>query len=268
VHLIQARLVVALSFSTAAHVGLAWMVDGQLASNAAPAQRALTVSMTPAAPRAVLNSIAPTATAAQSPQVVRPLAPPAVAAIQEPDAVLAVRAAVLVESVQAPLVQARAAEHQLLARDANAFVVAVAAAPAARKNTPAPRAPASAAASPARAAVAGERGSGVHAGSPQAVAGQPGANRQAQPASGNEPPRYPWTARARGQQGRVVLSVWVSAEGEADQLAVLHSSGHGALDRAALEAVQQWRFQPARRAGLETGSLIYVPVVFRLDDGG
>ena len=65
-----------------------------------------------------------------------------------------------------------------------------------------------------------------------------------------------------------MLSIWVSAEGEADRLAVLQSSGYPTLDRAAVEAVERWRFQPARRGGFETGSLLYVPVVFRLDDDG
>ena len=123
------------------------------------------------------------------------------------------------------------------------------------------------AATPARKAVKGERGSGADAPSRHAVAGLPGANRQALPASGNEPPRYPWISRAQGHQGRVVLSVWVSAEGQADELAVLKSSGYPTLDRAAVAAVQRWRFTPARRAGNNAASLLYVPVVFRLDDG-
>ena len=63
-HLIPGRFAIALGFSPAAHLGLAWMVGEQLPSSAAPAQRALTVAMVPAAPRAVLNRIAPTARAA------------------------------------------------------------------------------------------------------------------------------------------------------------------------------------------------------------
>ena len=98
------------------------------------------------------------------------------------------------------------------------------------------------------------------------MAGRPGADRNASPAAGNEPPEYPWVARAQGHQGRVVLSVWVNAEGQADELAVLQSSGHPVLDRAAMQAVERWRFQPARRNGRDTGSLLYVPVVFRLND--
>ena len=47
---------------------------------------------------------------------------------------------------------------------------------------------------------------------------------------------------------------------------MLQSSGYPALDRAAVQAVEGWRFQPARRDGRDTGSLLYVPVVFRLND--
>jgi protein TonB len=294
VHLIQGRLAIALSFSTAAHVGLVWMVGDDLRSSAAPAQRALTVSMTPAAPRALLNSIAPSATAAVPPTVVRPIEPSTVAVIDEPDAVVTARVVDTVELLDAPLVESRGPERTLRAREAQASIIAMAVARQAEMNVtrvrrrsavekplpveldprPAtsmtvraePKSPPADARAPARQALAGDPGSGTRARAPMAVAGQPGADRNALPASGNEPPEYPWGARRRGHQGRVVLSVWVSAQGQADRLAVLHSSGHATLDRAAVEAVERWRFQPARRGGHDTGSMLYVPVVFRLDE--
>ena len=269
------------------------MVSDQLPANAAPAQRTLTVAMTPTAPRAVLNSISPTATAALSPAVVRPLAPPSVQAIDEPDTVVVAQAPDTAVGLAAPLVEIRGPERRLRARDAQSSIVAVAVAPSemrvtralmretiknpllsrlqpalatSRKVHAAPTSR-SVVAAAARDSVDGKRGTGAQARSPRAVAGQPGAIREALPASGNEPPEYPWSARAQGHQGRVVLSVWVSAEGEAGRLAVLESSGYPSLDRAAVEAVERWRFQPARRARIDTGSLLYVPVVFRLDDG-
>jgi len=290
------RFALALSFSAVAHAGLAWVVSDELPPSAAPAQRSLTVAMTPAAPRAVLNSIAPSATAALSPMAVQPLAPVSVPVIDEPDRVLVARVAAPIQALEAPLVEARGPTRHVRARDAKPAAVPVTMAasqmrisnalqrdrlkkplpasldpsPATSRTVrpaPSPPATAKAATTPAPEAVDGERGSGTDAPSAQAVAGQPGANRVALPASGNEPPRYPWTARAQGHQGRVVLSVWVSPEGRADELAVLQSSGYPNLDRAAVEAVQRWRFRPARRGGVEAGSLLYVPVVFRLDDG-
>jgi protein TonB len=259
--LIQGRFAVALGFSAAAHAGLAWMVNGQLASSAAPAQRALTVAMVPAAPRAVLNSIVvePSTRAAGNPRVLlvktygpeqvlvaRQAQPSAVTALVAPSQ-MRVISAVQRETINKPLVPR--------------------AQPAPRSKPAAAQASPHAAASSARASVHGKVARGADAGASQAVAGLPGADREALPASGNEPPAYPWSARAHGHQGRVVLSVWVSAEGQADRLAVLKSSGYPILDRAAVEAVERWRFQPARRGGLRTDSLLYVPVVFRLDDG-
>ncbi len=265
-HLIPGRFAIALGFSTAAHVGLAWMVGEQLASTAAPARRALTVAMMPAAPRAILNSIAPTSVAALSPALVRPLAPPVVAAIDEPDSVLAARVAassiVAAAVAHSEMRVTTAVQRETIKKPLPSRLDSAPATSTTVRAVPASRSPA---ATPARKSVQGESGSGAQALSPGAVAGQPGANREARPASGNDPPEYPWTARVQGHQGRVVLSVWVSAEGQADRLAVLKSSGYPSLDRAAAAAVQGWRFRPARRAGTDTGSLLYVPVVFRLE---
>ena len=296
-HVIHARFAVALGLSTVAHVGLAWVASDHLPSTAAPAQRALTVALAPAAPRAVLNSIAPTASAALSPAVVHPVAPRAVPVIDEPDAVIAARLVDRVEVLDAPLVELRGPERVVRASAAPAATIAFAVAPSEVRITkavqreivekplppsldPAPATsrkirPASATVSPgqrrpapSRRSVDGDPGAGSDAASRRAVAGAPGADRQARPASGNAPPEYPWTARAQGHQGRVILSVWVDADGDADRLDVLQSSGYPTLDRAAMEAVGRWRFRPARRGGVETGSLLYVPVVFRLNDGG
>ena len=293
--MIQGRLAVALSFSTVAHVGLAWMVNDHLPSSAAPAQRALTVAMTPAAPRAILNSITPSATAALSPALVRPIAPPSVQAIDEPDVLIAARVVDSIEVLDAALVKTRGPEHTLHARNAQSSLIPVAVAaradmqvsnaaqrtvvekplpseldpvPAASREIRAepPRRPAATPVA-ARESIEGDPGSGREARAVTAVAGQPGADRNALPASGNAPPQYPWPARVQGHQGRVVLSVWVSADGQADRLAVLQSSGYPTLDRAAEKAVEGWRFQPARRDGHDAASMLYVPVVFRLDDG-
>jgi protein TonB len=282
VQLIQGRFALALGFSTAAHAGLAWMVDDHLAISASPAQRALTVAITPAAPRAVLNSIAPSTAATLSPAVVRPLAPPVVEAIHEPDRLVAGRPAEVVENREASLIEARGPELELQARDRESNIVAVAASKqmrlssalhrqSAKKPLPARLQPMPGARPSAlaidRPLEHGKAAVATQQAASRTVTGQPGANREALPASGNDPPEYPWMARARGQQGRVVLSVWVSAEGAAERLAVSTSSGYSALDQAALDAVQHWRFQAARRGGLATESLVHVPVVFRLDGG-
>jgi protein TonB len=91
----------------------------------------------------------------------------------------------------------------------------------------------------------------------------------AHPVAGMEsdrPPAYPESARRRGQQGRVVLRVNVSAEGMPVAVTVAESSGYASLDAAALAAVQQWRFVPATKGTTPVPAVAEVPVRFRLTD--
>ena len=81
---------------------------------------------------------------------------------------------------------------------------------------------------------------------------------------GNRPPRYPEIAREHGWQGRVLLRVQVDSQGRTGDVAIKRSSGHNVLDRAALAAVRDWRFNPARRAGRPVPGAVDVPISFRL----
>lgn len=80
----------------------------------------------------------------------------------------------------------------------------------------------------------------------------------------NLPPAYPQEALQAGMQGRVVLRVVVKSSGSVKSAVVESSSGHTMLDVAAMNAVQQWRFSPARRGGLSVESEIFVPVNFSI----
>jgi periplasmic protein TonB len=82
----------------------------------------------------------------------------------------------------------------------------------------------------------------------------------------NRDPVYPDTARRRGEQGRVVLRVEVSADGAPVSIAVAQSSGFPRLDEAAAGAVRQWRFQPASREGRALAGTADVPIDFRLEN--
>lgn len=81
----------------------------------------------------------------------------------------------------------------------------------------------------------------------------------------NPAPVYPRMARQRQWEGRVLLRVFVTAEGNCGELSVQHSSGHDVLDEAALEAVKQWRFVPGKRGDTAIGSWVNVPIEFKLD---
>lgn len=91
-------------------------------------------------------------------------------------------------------------------------------------------------------------------------------DRDAQPDyAAISPPPYPRLARRRGWQGVVRLRVRVSPDGRVIEASVDQSSGYQVLDRAALEAVQGWRFTPAVRGGHPVESVVVVPVRFALD---
>lgn len=83
----------------------------------------------------------------------------------------------------------------------------------------------------------------------------------------NPLPNYPRSARRRRLEGTVLLFVCVDREGAPTRVSVRTSSGFDSLDRAALEAVNRWRFEPARRNGVATAGEVLVPVEFRLEAG-
>ncbi|RPI41085.1 MAG: energy transducer TonB [Betaproteobacteria bacterium] len=76
---------------------------------------------------------------------------------------------------------------------------------------------------------------------------------------------YPRLARRMGEQGRVMLRVFVSRAGTAEKVELQSSSGSTRLDQAALDAVARWQFVPARQGGQDVGAWLLVPLVFRLD---
>jgi len=82
----------------------------------------------------------------------------------------------------------------------------------------------------------------------------------------NPPPEYPPEARARHQEGVVLLDVEVGADGRTAEVGVKQSSGFPSLDRAAVSAVRRWTFEPARTAGLPVASRVEIPIRFDLTD--
>ncbi len=87
------------------------------------------------------------------------------------------------------------------------------------------------------------------------------------PQYGDNPlPDYPIEARKLHQQGTVVLSVLVNAQGIVETLAVKQSSGHALLDQAAIRGVKRWRFKPATVAGIPVSTQIEQPILFTLEN--
>ena len=59
----------------------------------------------------------------------------------------------------------------------------------------------------------------------------------------NSPPVYPSIAKRKGYEGTVLLSVKILANGTVAELRIKKSSGYSILDRAALKAVERWKFE-------------------------
>ena len=76
-------------------------------------------------------------------------------------------------------------------------------------------------------------------------------------------PEYSTEARQAKHQGTVVVSLVVGADGLPRQLRVAQSLGMG-LDEKALEAVRQWRFEPAMKDGRPVPVAVDVEVTFHL----
>jgi len=77
-------------------------------------------------------------------------------------------------------------------------------------------------------------------------------------------PAYPRAAQQKGVEGVVLLDVFVGETGQPLQVALKRSSGHRALDTAALRAVELWRFMPARSGAIAVAAAVEVPVRFQL----
>jgi protein TonB len=80
----------------------------------------------------------------------------------------------------------------------------------------------------------------------------------------NPPPAYPPLARRMGEEGKVVLRVFVNDRGLPEDVQVRTSSGSNRLDGTAQETVKQWKFIPARRGETPVGAWVLVPISFSL----
>jgi TonB family protein len=79
----------------------------------------------------------------------------------------------------------------------------------------------------------------------------------ARPVSINDPD-YTDSARRKKINGQVILAVALNAQGAIDQVRVVRSLDPG-LDQASIDAVKQWKFEPATKDGKA------VPVQFEVD---
>lgn len=79
-------------------------------------------------------------------------------------------------------------------------------------------------------------------------------------------PLYPDAARRQRAEGRVTLQLNVRADGRIAAVAVLESSGHPVLDRAARDVAWRWRLLPAQRDGRAVEGVLVKTLEFRLEN--
>ena len=68
-----------------------------------------------------------------------------------------------------------------------------------------------------------------------------------------------------GEQGKVLLRVYIGADGGPQRVEINKSSGYDRLDRQAMDAVMRWRFVPGKRNGVPEAMWNLVPINFVLE---
>lgn len=68
----------------------------------------------------------------------------------------------------------------------------------------------------------------------------------------------------RGQEGTVVLSLVIGADGSVQEVSVLRSCGYPLLDQSAIKAVRHWHFHPATQGGKAISWKYLQPIKFSL----
>ena len=82
----------------------------------------------------------------------------------------------------------------------------------------------------------------------------------------NPKPPYPAVSRRMSEEGTVLLSVHIQADGRVDEVKLKRSSGFPRLDDSAMKTVRHWRYVPAKRNGKPIPYWYAQPIRFSLDD--
>lgn len=80
------------------------------------------------------------------------------------------------------------------------------------------------------------------------------------------PPVYPTISRRLGEEGSVLLLIYVMPDGRVGDVKIKRSSGHPRLDEAAVAAARKgWRFKPATQSGAAVATWGQYAVAFKLE---
>jgi protein TonB len=81
----------------------------------------------------------------------------------------------------------------------------------------------------------------------------------------NPLPPYPPMLRRAGQEGKVLLRVFVTTDGRAGEVKLEKTSGFPMFDESAMSTVKDWKFQPGKRGDAAEAQWVLVPINFTLN---
>lgn len=81
----------------------------------------------------------------------------------------------------------------------------------------------------------------------------------------NRPPPYPSLSKRLGEQGKVVVRVFIGTDGLASQAEIRSSSGYDRLDQTALKTALTWKYVPGKVNGEAKAMWFNVPIHFVLE---
>ncbi len=81
----------------------------------------------------------------------------------------------------------------------------------------------------------------------------------------NRPPPYPPLSKRLGEQGKVVVRVFIDTDGNATLAEIRTSSGYDRLDQTALKTAQAWKYVPGKVNGEPKAMWFNVPINFVLE---
>lgn len=79
------------------------------------------------------------------------------------------------------------------------------------------------------------------------------------------PPVYPMAAKRRNVEGWVLVRFVVDENGNVEDVRVLDETPPGVFDRAVIDCVSNWRFQPGTVGGVPVRSVAETTIRFKLD---
>ena len=77
-------------------------------------------------------------------------------------------------------------------------------------------------------------------------------------------PKYPEIAQEAGIEGTVIVQVFIDKKGRVKETSILQGIPNTGLDEAAIEAIRNTRFKPAKQRERAVGVWISIPINFRL----